>query len=149
VSSHETFEFAAAIAGVSIGLAAVLILSILAIIGSWQLFRRANEAASAATRAALSTEDLVRRLTAQPGVGAGEGQFGELRRQSEALVDQQRRLQDMARNLLDNMAIEGSAAAPAAIQDLEGAIGRLDATVGQMAASLANLIQQLERQQRG
>lgn len=149
MTGQETFEFAAAIAGVSIGLAAILILSLLTIIGTWRLFRHASDASTASTRAMLSIEELGHRLAGQPAPlpPATEGnRFAELRREAEALIEQQSRLQEMARSLLDTAALEGGPA-PAAIDDLESAVGRLDTTVGQMAASLANLIQLLERQQ--
>lgn len=149
MTGQETFEFAAAVAGVSIGLAAILLLSAFAVIGTWRLFQHASGASLASARAALSVEELARRLASQPEAPppATEGdQFAELRQQAETLVEEQRRLQEMARNLLDAAAVEGGPA-PIALDDLESAVGRLDTTVGQMAASLANLIQLLERQQ--
>lgn len=148
MTGQETFEFAAAVAGVSIGLAAILILSVLAVIGSWRLFRHAGEASLASARAAMGIEELARRLAGQPGPAAPTdgNQLAELRQQAEALMDEQRRLQEMTRNLLDTAAVEGGPA-PIALDDLESAVSRLDTTVGQMAASLANLIQLLERQQ--
>jgi hypothetical protein len=151
VTGQETFEFAAAIAGVSIGLAAILVLSLFTIIGTWRLFRHASDASLGTTRAVLAIEELARRLAGQPAappLPADGNQLAELRQQAETLIDEQRRLQDMARNLLDTAAVEGGPA-PAAIDDLESAVGRLDTTVGQMATSLANLIQLLERQQEG
>ena len=63
-----------------------------------------------------------------------------------SLLDKQRRLQEITRTLLDTAAM-GGAATPGALEDIGAAVGRLDSTVGQMAASLANLIQLLERQQ--
>ena len=146
MSGQETFEFAAAVAGVSIGLAAALLLSLLAVFGTWRLFRNASDASHAASRAALSVEELARRLGGPQEASADLGQLAGLREQAEALVEQQRQLQEMARNLLDTMAVEGGRA-PTAFEDLDSSVGRLDATVGQMAASLANLIQLLERQQ--
>ncbi len=150
MTGEETFEFAAAIAGVVVGLAAITILAIIGIVGVWQLFRRANEASAAATRAALGAEDLARhvatQLMAQPR-GNG-GNLADLRQQAETLLEQERELQVMARNLLDTAAIEGGPA-PAALSEVELSISRLDSTVGQMAASVANLIQLLERQQKG
>ena len=149
MTGEETFEFAAAIAGVSIGLAAALVLVVLTVVGTWRLFRHASDASQATTRAALGMEELARRLAAQPAPApsAGEGnRWAELRQQAADLIDRQRRLQEMARNLLDTASLEGGAT-PATIDDLEAAVGRLDTTVGEMATSLANLIQLLERQQ--
>lgn len=150
MTGEEAFEFAAAVAGVTIGLAAVLALAVLAGVGAWRLFQYAGEASQAATRAALSVEELARRLAAQPpsreGPPTDGSQWAELRQQAELLLDQQRRLQEMARDLMDMAALE-SRPAPAALEELEAAVGRLDSTVGQMAAYLANLVQSLERQQ--
>ena len=150
MTGQETFEFAAAIAGVVIGLLAILILSIMAVIGTWRLFRLAGDASLASARVALSTEELARRLAGQPAqtaATAGDDQFAQLRQQSEALLEQQRQLQEMARNLLDTEVLE-SGQAPA-VDELVSAVSRLDATVGQMAASLANLIQLVERPPEG
>jgi len=147
VTEQETFEFAAAIAGVSIGLAAALLLSLLAVLGSWRLFRHASDASMASMRATLAMEELARHLASAPGpppVEAAPRDFDDLRRQAEELMDRQARLQEMARGLLDTAALEGGQS-PAALDELERALERLEGTVGQMAAALANLIQQLER----
>ena len=150
MTGQETFEFAAAIAGVVIGLLAILILSIMAVIGTWRLFRLAGDASLMSARVALSTEELARRLAGQPAqtaATAGEDQFAQLRQQSEALLEQQRQLQEMARNLLDTEVLESDQAP--AVDELVSAVSRLDTTVGQMAASLANLIQLVERPPEG
>ena len=150
MTGQEAFEFAAAIAGVVIGLLAILILSIMAVIGTWRLFRLAGDASLASARVALSTEELARRLAGQPAqtaATAGEDQFAQLRQQSEALLEQQRQLQEMARNLLDTEVLESDQAP--AVDELVSAVSRLDTTVGQMAASLANLIQLVERPPEG
>ncbi len=149
MTGEETFELAAAIAGVCIGLAAILILSLLAVIGTWRLFRHASDASLTSTRAAVAVEEMARSVLGQaaPALASAERtQLAELRHQAEALVEQQGHLQEMARNLLDTAALEGPQA-PIGVEELESAVTRLEATVGQMAASLANLIQKLEEQQ--
>ncbi len=148
MTGQEAFEVAAAVAAIS-GLAALLVMSLIAVVGVWRLFREATEASVATTRLALSLEDVARRLTGQQPQAAPrkeDDQFAPLRQQAETLLEQQARLQEMARHLLDADALE---AVPnsAAVEDLEAAVSRLDVTVGQMATSLANVIQQLERQQ--
>ena len=148
MTGQETFEFAAAIAGVSIGLAAVLILAVMSFITTLRLFRQSSDASQASTQAAIRIEELVRRLAEQGGGAAqhtDDDQFVQLRQQAEALMEQQRRLQETVGNLLDTEALEGGQAS--GVDDLEMAISRLDNTVGQMAASLANLIQLLEGHQ--
>ncbi len=149
MSGQETFEFAAAIAGVSIGLAGVLLLSVLAVVGTWRLFRHTSDMSLAATRAAVTVEDLARRLAGQQvsSMPVDLTPVAELSQRAEVLIDQQRELQETARHLLDTAMVEG-APATVGLGELEAAVGRLDTTVGQMAASLANLIQLLEQRER-
>lgn len=162
MSGQETFQFAAAVAGVSIGLAAALILAVLAVIGTWRLFRHATEASEAAARAALSIEDLARRITAPNPAEAVlpqiEALAHEVRRLPEQLrspidsaalanlAQEVRQLQEQLRTMMESTAVENGSSL--ALDALEASVGRLDATVGQMATSVANLIQTLERQQR-
>ncbi len=149
MTGEETFEFAAAIAGVSIGLAAALALAILAIVGVWRLFHSATEVQQPAVKASMTVEELARRLTllaaSAPAAPAGRGNDVQL--QMESLVDQQRQLQEMARGLLDT-AGSNTGGVSTELVDLETTVTRLDTTVGQMATSLANLIRLLEDQAR-
>jgi len=151
VTGSETFEFAAAIAGVVVGLTAVTLLAIVGVVGVWQLSRRASEASVAATRAALGAEELARhvatQLMAQPRAANGSAGLADLRHQGEELLAQQRDLLASMRDLLDTAAIEGPEQAD--LNDVEAAIRHLDSTVEQMAVSLANLNQRLDRDQRG
>ena len=147
MTGEETFEFAAAVAGVSMGLAAVLMLAILAIVGSWRLFRHASDAQQAAVEASITVAEMVRRMESPAAPAADSGTLVELRSEIETLILQQRQLQDSARGLLDGTT--GGVTGPAA-QELEAmavTVSRLDTTVGQMATSLANLIRLLEQQQ--
>jgi len=145
VTGEETFEFAAAVAGVSIGLAAVLMLAVLAIIGSWRLFRHASEAQQAATKASITVAEMARRIESPIALAADAG-AAELRREIETLILQQRQLQDSARGMLDAAVVAGGPA-PRELEELGATVNRLDTTVGQMATSLANLIRLLEQQQ--
>ncbi len=147
MTGEETFEFAAAVAGVSVGLAAVLFLAILAIFGSWRLFRHASEAQQAAIEASITVAEMVRRIES-PMVPVGEaGAPAELKREIETLILQQRQLQDSARGVLD-AAVGAGGAAPQELEELRETVSGLETTVGQMATSLANLIRLLEQQQR-
>ncbi len=146
MTGEETFEFAAAVAGVSTGLAAVLILAVLAIIGSWRLFRHASEAQQAAMEASITVAEMVRRIESPIAPAVDAGASVELRREMETLILQQRQLQDSARGLLD--AAVGAGGPPSQeLEELGLMVSRLDTTVGQMAISLANLIRLLEQQQ--
>lgn len=146
MTGAETFEFAAAVAGVSTGLAAVLILAVLAIIGSWRLFRHASDAQQAAIEASITVAEMVRRLESPAVSVADTGASTELAREMETLILQQRQLQDSARGVLDAAAV-ASGPAPQELEKLVAKVSRLDTTVGQMATSLANLIRLLEQQQ--
>lgn len=145
MNGGETFEFVAAVAGVSIGLAALLLLAAVAVIGTWRASKHASESSVAAGRASLTVEELARRLadrTAAPTEDASR--FAELHGEAAMLIQQQQQLQQMARGLLDTMAAESSQPA-IGLDELESTINRLDTTVGEMAASLANLIRLLDR----
>jgi hypothetical protein len=147
LTGEQAFEVAAAVAAVS-GLAALLALCLVAILGVWRLFARADDVSLASTRALVSIEDLTRRIAAVENMPLeGGDQFAQLRQQAEVLLDQQRRLQELAGSLLETGDAEGGAPA-LLLEDLEHAVHRLDTTVGQMAASLANVIQLLERTSR-
>ena len=145
MNGGETFEFVAAVAGVSIGLAALLLLAAVAVIGTWRASKHASESSVAAGRASLTVEELARRLadrTVAPTEDASR--FAELHGEAAMLIQQQQQLQQMARGLLDTMAAESSQPA-IGLDELESTINRLDTTVGGMVASLANLIRLLDR----
>lgn len=146
MAGQDAFEIAAAVAAVS-GLAALLILSLVAILGAWRLSRQAGDNAVATARAVVAVEDLARRLVAPQGIPGDGGQLADVRQQLAGLSEQQRQLQETARQMFETAALSGTPAIPE-IDDLEAMVSRLDTTVGQMAASLANLIQLLEQQER-
>lgn len=146
MTGEETFEFAVAIAGVSVGLAAILILAILAIVGSWRLFRHASDAQQAAMEVSITVAEMVRRIESPIGPAAEARPSAELMGEMETLILQQRQLQDAARSMLSAASVAGGPA-PNELEALEATVMRLDTTVGQMATSLANLIRLLEQQQ--
>lgn len=149
--SAEDFEFAVAVAGTSIGLIALLFLAAVSLISTWKLFRQAGQASEAATRSHLAIEELARRLARAEGpapapapeIRAGE-ELAELRRQAEDLMERQSRLQETMRNLIESGVLETGAPAES-FQNLEEAVRQLESTVSQMAAAMANLMQEVER----
>lgn len=148
MTGEEAFEIAAAVAAIS-GLGSLLVLSLVTIVGVWRLFRLASDSSQAAARSSLGMEELSRKLAdqANPALQHEEpGGVAELRQQAETIAAQQQNLQEMLRTLGEQKPEGG---AQVALDDLQAVVGRLDATVGDMAASLANLIQLLERQQEG
>jgi hypothetical protein len=148
--TEDTFREVATIAWVAFGLGATLLLSLLAVIGSWRLFRHASDASIASTRATLAMEELARQLALRastppaPPLQAG---FSDLRQQAEELIGRQARLQELTRSLLETTAMAGGREPE--MEELEQSLGRLEATVGQMAAALANLVQELEQHEDG
>jgi hypothetical protein len=152
VTGEEAFEVAAAVAAIS-GLAALLILCLVAIVGAWRLLRLTSEASVASTRATLGIEELARNLAGRAAAGVAStaapsdrGDIEALRQQVGALIEEQRRLEESTRDLLDAAALSGETS-PVAFEALETTVNRLENTVGQMAASLANLIQVLDQRQ--
>ncbi len=149
MTGEHAFEIASAVAAVS-GLAALLVMSLVAVVGTWRLFRHASDTSLATARTVVAVEDLARRLASAGPAGqhsVDPTQGADVRQQLAGLAEQQRQLQEMARNLLDTVALSGTAAPPE-LDDLEVTVNRLETTTGQMAASLANLIQILERERR-
>ena len=139
MTGEETFEFAAAVAGVSIGLAAVLILAILAIIGSWRLFRHASGAQQAAMEASITVAEMVHRIESPIAPAADAAASAELRREIETLILQHRQLQDSARGMLDAAAVAGGPA-PREPEARGAAASRPGTPDGQLAAPLSSLI---------
>jgi len=70
--------------------------------------------------------------------------FSELRRQADDLIERQVRLQEAVRNLVESRALVGAESSDM-LRDLESTIRRLETTVGQMAAAIANLTQRVDR----
>jgi chromosome segregation ATPase len=94
------WEFAAAVAAISIGLGGLLLFTLIGTLGSWRLFQNAARAAIEAEKASMAVQDLARQLPAageRQDVAAAERTA--LRAQVEALATQQARLRDAVRRL--------------------------------------------------
>lgn len=141
----SNWEFAAVVAAVSIGLCGLLIFTLVSIFTNWRVLDRANKAAQEATKASIMVQDLAREIATREAAAtaaaamAQEGpRLSELRKQADALIDQQARLQDAVRNLVEAGVLKGQDEG-AALKDLEGSVRRLDEHMGQIAAALAAL----------
>jgi len=158
---EDNLEFALAIAGASAGLAALLIFAVVTIINTWRTFAGAAAANREAQAALLMLQELVRRAAVEPAPKEAEAQgpapaisaseleavvsdFSELRRQADDLIERQVRLQEAVRNLVESRALVGAESSDM-LRDLESTIRRLETTVGQMAAAIANLTQRVDR----
>ncbi len=136
------WEFAAAVAAVTIGLGGMLLFTILGAIGSWRILSATHGVASGggalpeATHAiAIETEAVSPRHS---GLTESASHLSELRQQAETLLEQQSRLQDSFRSLIDAGVLH-SEAPSIGLQGLDAAIARLDDKLERVAAAIANL----------
>jgi len=143
VGDTTNWEFAAAVAAVSFGLGGVLLFTLIGTIGSWRVFSGSSRAANEAAKASLAVQDLARYLATREtmrsaGSAADADHFANLRRQADALVEQQSRLQDAVRNLVE-AGVFRSEDAGRHLSELENSIKRLEEHLGRVAAAVANL----------
>jgi len=140
------------VAGVSIGLGGMLLFTLVAIIGSWRIYRLGGEAAAEAARATLAVQDLARQIVQlqfaapppapravapEPDLAEEAGELAALRREAAALIEQQSRLQDAVRNLVEAgvLRADTGAGSPA----LEASVRRLEENLDRIAAAVARL----------
>jgi hypothetical protein len=143
VGDTSNWEFAAVVAAVSIGLCGLLIFTLVSIFTNWRVLDRASRAAQEAAKASVMVQDLARDIAAREAATSAaavmvqEGpRLSDLRKQADALVEQQARLQDAVRNLVEAGVLRGEGH-DAALRDLEGSVRKLDEHMGQIAAALA------------
>jgi hypothetical protein len=145
MDSSSNWEFAASIAAVSIGLSGLLLFTMLSVIGSWRVLERGTSASTEAAKTMIVIQDLARQLAVREisrspaaDVSQAATQLSGLRVQADALLQQQTRLQDAVRNLVEAGVLrsEGSSAE---LKDLEGAVKRLEENLARIAAAVANL----------
>jgi hypothetical protein len=147
VGDTTNWEFAAAVAAVSMGLGGLLLLALIGTVGSWRVFDRASRAAAEATKASLVVQDLARYLATRESMAApaasvreAAGALADIRSQADALIDQQTRLQDAVRNLVE-AGVLGSEDSSQRLQELEGGIKRLEEHLARVSAAVAGLSQ--------
>jgi biopolymer transport protein ExbB/TolQ len=145
VGDTSNWEFAAVVAAVSIGLMGLLVFTMTSIVGNWRLSDRAARAAREASEASVRVQDLARELSAREaatltaaGLTEETRRLSELRQQTETLLEQQHKLQEAVRNLVEAGVLQGVSPAEE-IKDLEQAIERLDAHLGQLAQAIASM----------
>jgi hypothetical protein len=147
VADTANWEFAAAVAAVTMGLGGVLLFTLIGTIGSWRVYRLASQSANEAIRANIAMQDLARHLASRPlaappalDLQHATDELADLRRQADALFDQQSRLQEAVRNLVEARVL-GSNGGEKHLEDLEAAVRRLEDNLGRVAAAVANLTQ--------
>ncbi len=139
----SNWEFAAVVAAVSIGLCGLLVFTVGSIVMNWIVLGRAAKSAKDSSEASLLVQDAARGIAARDsaalaaaGLAEETKRIAELREQSTALVEQQARLQEAVRNLIEANVL-GAQIVPPDNSSLEASIKRLDDHMGQLAAAIA------------
>jgi hypothetical protein len=147
VGDTGNWEFAAVVAAVSIGLLGLVIFTLVSIVNSWLIFSRSARAAKDASEASLVVQDLARELSAREaasltasGLTEETKRLADLRKQAETLVEQQARLQEATKSLLEAGVLQADVGLD--IKQLEASIQRLDEHMGQLAAAIAAMRRQ-------
>ena len=143
------WEFAAVVAAVTMGLGGLLLFTLFAIVSSWRVVDRASRAANEAAKASMAVQDLARYLASRESMHSmapradltqAADELNALRQQADALIEQQTRLQDAVRNLVEAGVLKNEDSRQH-LADLEGAVRRLEENLSQVAVSVANLSQ--------
>lgn len=140
------WEFAAVVAAVTIGLGGLLLFTIIGAIGSWRMYSAASRAATEAAKASIAMQDVARTLplldaaqSARPEAPAFAADLSDLREQAETLLEQQSRLNDAVRMLIEAGAAQDDEAAESDGRDVRAAIEHLDDNIGRITAAIASL----------
>lgn len=134
------WEFAAVVAAVVIGLGGMLAFSLIAVLGSWQLFRSTGRAAEEAAKASAAMRGLAEEMMLSDGSHAGGGQrdMAVLQARADLLAEEQSHLQESILRLAERR-IERNEEEERQYRDLENVMRRLEenlARVGDAAAEL-------------
>lgn len=139
------WEFAAAVAAVTIGLGGLLLFTLLGTFNSWRTFTQTTKAAHEAEKASIAVQELARHLASRPSqplpvidLSEVASDLVDLRKQADALIHQQARLQSAVRNLVE-AGVLGNEGANQQYADLDGALRRLEDNLARVAAAVANL----------
>ena len=142
----SNWEFAASIAAVCIGLSGLLLFTLIGTIGGWRVLARASRAAEESAKSTIVVQDLARQLAMREAsrpivdVAQAASQFAGLRVQADGLIQQQTRLQEAVRNLVEAGVLRGDGSSTE-LKELEGAVGRLEEHLARMATAVASLSQ--------
>jgi hypothetical protein len=143
VGDTSNWEFAAVVAAVSIGLCGLLVFTVGSIVMNWFVLGRAAKAAKDASESSLLVQDAARGIAvrdtatlAAAGLAEETRRIVELREQATVLVEQQARLQEAVRNLVEANVL-GARSASSDNSSLEASIKRLDDHMRQLAAAIA------------
>ena len=126
------WEFAAAVAAVTLGLGGLLLFTVITGVGTWRMFGALAEAGRDSGRA---------RVGPQAEGGEPKREVDALRVQLGTLAEQQTLLQEALRALSE--AAQESDAREQRIRELDGIVRRLEVTVNEIAIAVADLNQRI------
>lgn len=139
------WEFAAAVAAVVMGLGGLLVFTMIGTVGSWRVFSQANRAATESAKASVYIQELALHLSSRsahqlPIIDLKDqaDEIADLRRQADALIGQQARLQEAVRNLVEAGAL-GNAGSERQLRDLDGILRRLEDNLTRVAAAVNDI----------
>ena len=144
MGNTANWEFAAVVAAVVMGLSGLLIFTLSGVIGGWRAFRLAGDAAHAATAASVAVQDLARQLAAKQAtlpneqVASAAAALSHLRGEAASLLEQQARLQDATRKLVEARVLGGEDAGRQ-LRELEDAMARLEEHLGSVAQAVDDI----------
>ncbi|MEX2226477.1 MAG: hypothetical protein WEB52_08515 [Dehalococcoidia bacterium] len=139
------WEFAAAVAAVVMGLGGLLLFTLIGTVGAWRVLSQASRAAAEASKSSQYVQELARHLSSRaaqqlPIIDLRDEaeDLADLRRQADLLIDQQARLQDAVRNLVESGAL-GSTTSDRQLRDLDSIVRRLEDNLARVAAAVNDL----------
>jgi hypothetical protein len=145
LADTSNWEFAAVVTAVVMGLSGLLLFTLIGTLGAWRVFQLANRAAKEAEKASLAVQDLARHLASRTAqqlpiidLRDAAGDLDGLRMRTDDLIDQQARLQDAVRHLVE-AGVLGSQGNADKFSELEGALGRLQDSLTRIAAAVGSL----------
>jgi hypothetical protein len=138
VDDTSSWEFAAVVAAVCIGLGGLLLFTLIGAIGGWRVYEAARRASAQAASAAASVEELAKALGEQaaslpatllgesaPKISEAADELTRLRAQAADLLQQQTRLQDAVRNLVEAGVLQGEESSQR-LRALEATLHRIE-----------------------
>jgi hypothetical protein len=139
------WEFAAAVAAVVMGLGGLLLFTLISAFNSWRVFREASRASSEAQKASVYVQELARHLSSRSALQLPiidlrdeAEELAGLRREADRLIDQQARLQDAVRHLVE-AGVLGTSGSEKQLRELDAILGRLEDNLTRVAVAVNDL----------
>jgi hypothetical protein len=128
----------------------LLLITLITIVGAWRTQSQATRAAQEAAKSSVYVQELARHLSSRtsqqlPIIDLREeaDELADLRRQADLLIDQQARLQDAVRHLVEAGALGGGSEQQ--LRALDAMIRRLEDNLARVAAAVNDIEAQVPR----